>query len=254
MEKITVISHWYNEELLAPLFFNHYRDCDEIRILLDTDTNDQTRAVAKWYRQNGVNISVIDVHCPDQMDNVQMLANINQAILDVRDGWIYMVDADEFIFPQYWENPQTFLARQTAETVICNYYHVYRHVSEKDIDYSKDPIPQRIHALDGGPEHKNWFWKPSIFRANAEVQLTIGNHRFKGEHSVSDEFYIGAHWKQADYDICIKRRLSNMARHSAHDHKKRWGYHDFHVTAEQLKAQLDAKNNLPILEHLCQRS
>jgi len=243
--KITVISHWYNEELLARLFFEHYAYCDNIIILLDTDTDDRTREFA-WVSPN---VEVRDVHCSDKMDNIQMLDNINRAILEVKDGWIYMVDADEFIFPQFWENPKVFLARQRAETVICNYYHVYRHITDSDIDYSLPPVPQRIHALDGGPEHRNWFWKPSVFRADAGVQLTIGNHRFQGEHTVSDERYIGAHWKQADPAICIPRRLSNMKRHSAHDHKKGWGNHDFHVTAEGLRKQLEAKNDLPVLKH-----
>jgi hypothetical protein len=241
-----MITHWYDEELLAPLFFNHYGYCDEIRVLLDTDTSDRTREIAALYP----NVVIQDVHCPDQMDNIQILENINNAIRSIKDGWIYMVDADEFIFPELHEDPRTFLARQTAEVVNCTYWHVYRHVTEKDIDYSLPPIPQRIHAQDGGPEFKNWFWKPSVFRAEAGVQLTIGNHRFKGEHTVSEERYIGAHWKQADYEICVRRRLSNMVRHSAHDHKKGWGGHDFHVSAEKLRAQLDKNSELPILRHL----
>ncbi len=246
MEKIVVVTHWFNEQLLAPLFFRHYRDATEIRVLLDTDTNDATREIASRFP----NVVLQPVHCPDQMDNLQMLANINQALMDVRDGWIYMVDADEFIFPEHFEDPQSFLARQTAEVINATYWHVYRHKSEGDIDYTQPPIPQRIHAADGGPEFKNWFWKPSVFRAGAGVQLTIGNHRTKEEHTVSPERYIGAHWKQADYDICIQRRLSNMARHSAHDHKKGWGNHDFHVNAVKLRAQLDRNSELPVLKHL----
>ena len=160
-----------------------------------------------------------------------------------------MVDADEFIFPEYHEDPQIFLKRQTAEIVNCLYFHVYRHMTEGDIDYSLDPVPQRIHAIEGGPEFKNWFWKPSVFRASAKVQLTIGNHRFVGKHSISNERYIGAHWKQADYEICIRRRLSNRKRHSQHDHKKGWGNHDFNITEERLKAQLKKNSNLPVLRY-----
>jgi len=247
---ITCITHWYNEELLAPLFFNHYKNCDEVRILLDTDTNDRTREIASiWALSESSNIVIQDIHCPDAMDNIQMLNNINQAISEVKDGWIYMVDADEFIFPEWHEDPQTFLARQTTEVVNCIYFHVYRHVTETDIDYSQNPIPQRIHALEGGPEYKNWFWKPSVFRASVGVQLTIGNHRFVGKHTVSTERYIGAHWKQADYDICVRRRLSNRERHSQHDHKRGWGNHDFHITEERLKDQLEKNSNLPELKY-----
>lgn len=250
MEKIRVISHWYNEELLAPLFFNRYRDCDEVRILIDTDTNDGTREIASRYP----NVILQDVHCRDGMDNIQMLENINNAILEVKDGWIYMVDADEFIFPEFHEDPRTFLARQKEEVVNCLYFHVYRHITEKDIDYTQDPIPQRTHAKEGGPEFKNWFLKPSVFRAEAKVQLTIGNHRFKGEHTVSRERYIGAHWKQADYAICVPRRLSNRVRHSEHDHKRGWGNHDFHITEERLRLQLQANSTLPELRYFTDRS
>lgn len=245
MEKITVISHWYNEELLAPLFFNHYKYVDSIRILLEKDTNDRTMDIASKYS----NVTIWDVHCKDGMDNVQVLNNLNEATLKVKDGWVYVVDADEFIFPEHHEDPRIFLARQTADVVNCMYFHVYRHTTESDIDYSLDPISQRIHALEGGPEHKNWFMKPSVSRASAQVQRTIGKHKFVGEHTVSDERYIGAHWKQADYSICINRRLSNMARHSQHDHNKRWGYHDFHVSEEKLRKQLEENSNLPALRY-----
>jgi hypothetical protein len=245
MDKITLITHWYNEELLAPLFFNHYRYVDEVRVLLDTDTNDHTREIASRYP----NVVIQNTHCPDQMDNIQMLDNINAGILAVKEGWVYMVDADEFMFPEKNENPWIFLGRQKSEVVNAYFYHVYRHRDEADIDPTRNPIPQRIHALDGGPEHKNYFWKPSVFRAEAKIQLIIGNHRFQGEHTTSNEKYIGAHWKQADPSICIHRRLSNMARHSQHDHQKGWGNHDFHVSGEKLMKQLNEKRDLPILPY-----
>ncbi len=240
-----MVSHWYNEELLAPLFCNHYRDVDEIRILLETDTNDNTREICKKY----ANVMIQDVHCPSGMDNLERINNINSAISEVKDGWVYMVDADEFIFPENHEDSRMFLERQTADVVSCIYFHVYRHITESDIDYSLGPIPQRVHALEGGPKFKNWYDKPSVSRASANVPRGIGGHTFVGNHSVSKERYIGSHWKQADYSICISRRLSNMARHSEHDHRKRWGYHDFHVSEEKLRKQLEENSNLPVLGH-----
>jgi hypothetical protein len=197
-------------------------------------------------------VVIQDVHCPDAMDNIQMLANINQAISEVKDGWVYMVDADEFMFPEWHEDPQTFLARQREDIVLALFFHVYRHITEGDVDYSRDVISQRLHAKEG-KNFKDQFVKPSVLRASAKVALTIGNHDFVGKHSVSNEKYIGAHWKQADYEICIRRRLSNMARHSQHDHKKGWGNHDFHVSAERLRAQLDANSNLPELRYFTER-
>lgn len=245
MQKITVVTHWYNEELLAPLFCNHYRDADEIHILLQDDTNDNTEDICSMYPN-----VVIEYVKNDGMDNAQALDDYNKAIANVDEGWVYIIDADEFMFPEHNENPQEFLSRQKADVINCLFFHVYRHKSDADIDYSKDPIPQRVHAMEGGPEHKNWFLKPSVLRASAKVELTIGNHRFVGDHTVSDERYIGAHWKQADPTICIKRRMSNKARHSANDHKRGWGYHDFHVTEEGLMKQLEERSDYPVLKYL----
>lgn len=244
MEKIIVMSIWYNEELLAPLFCNHYKDADEIRILLETDTNDTTREICARYP----NVGIKNVHCKDGMDNVQMINIINDSIREIDDGWIYLVDADEFIFPEFHEDPQTFLVRQTADIVMCLYFHVWRHVTDKDIDYDKDPIPQRLHALDReGVSYK--FTKPSVLRASAKVALTIGNHSYRGDHSVSAERYIGAHWKLADLDIAIRRRLSNKERHSAADKRRGYGNHDYHITKERIEKMLRKNSNLSELKY-----
>jgi len=45
--RIAIVSAWYNEELLAPLFLNHYHYVDEINIILDSATNDRTREILK---------------------------------------------------------------------------------------------------------------------------------------------------------------------------------------------------------------
>jgi hypothetical protein len=248
MEKITVLSIWYNEELLAPLFCNHYNTETEVHILLETDTNDGTRDILKRYP----NVVVQDVHCKDGMDNKQMIDIINDAILKIDDGWIYLVDADEFIFPEFWEDPQTFLARQTADIVNATYFHVYRHVTDTDIDYTKPPVPQRLHAKEG-KEYLDQFTKPSVFKASSKVHITIGNHNFSGEHSISQERYIGAHWKQADLELCVKRRLSNGLRHSAADRKKGYGNHDYHQTRERLEQVLQKNSNLGELKYFTAR-
>jgi hypothetical protein len=251
--KITVISQWYNEELLAPLFFNHYRYADEIVILLENDTNDSTREICRQYFLQGCNITLWDVHCLDGFDDTDKTKNINRSISSVKEGWIYVVDADEFIFPEWHEDPQTFLARQTEDIVMALNFHVYRHITEKDIDYTKDPVPQRVHAYGRGKNFKDYFIKPSVFRASAKVALTIGNHGYVGEHSISTERYIGAHWKQADLELCVRRRLSNGKRQSKANHRKGYGNHDYHITEERLKVQLEMNSNLPELKCFTER-
>lgn len=245
--KIFVISHWYNEELLAPLFLKHYAFADEIHILLDIDTNDNTREILS--RQS--NIVIDNAYCGG-FDDAEKTKNLNRAISNVKEGWIYVVDADEFIFPENFEDVQTFLGRQTADVVKCINFHVYRHSTEKDIDYEKEVIPQRIHALNGGREFRNWFIKPSVFRASAGVVLTIGNHSYLGEYTCSTERYIGAHWKLADMEIAIRRRLSNKERMSFENKRKGYSNHEFHITKERIEQLLAKNSNLPILSFLVQ--
>lgn len=243
--KITVISQWYNEELLAPLFFRHYGYADESRILLETDTNDSTREICAKYP----NVTIEDIHHPDGINNVERAKKINLAIQNVKEGWIYVVDADEFIFPEGHEDPRLFLSRQTSDVVMALNFHVYRHLTEKDVDYNSEVIPQRVHAREGR-NFKDQFIKPSVFRASAGIALTVGNHNYVGEHSLSRERYIGAHWKQADREICIRRRLSNRERRSAADRKRGYGNHDYHITRERLEEMLKKNSNLPELKYL----
>jgi glycosyltransferase involved in cell wall biosynthesis len=46
--KLSVLTTWYNEEELAPFFFKHYKDLvDEIVVIIDADTNDNTKEICK---------------------------------------------------------------------------------------------------------------------------------------------------------------------------------------------------------------
>lgn len=242
--KISVLSQWYNEELLAPLFFRHYGYVDEIRILLETDTNDGTKEICAKHP----NVVIEDIHCPEGFDEINKAKNINRAISNVREGWIYVVDADEFIFPEGDEDVQAFLARQKADIVMALNFHVYRHVTENDIDYDKEVISQRIHAQEG-ENFKHQFIKPSVFRASAGVVLTIGNHGYIGEHSCSDERYIGAHWKLADSEIAIRRRLSNKERMSQTNKKHGYSNHEYHITKERIEGMIRKNSKLPELKY-----
>lgn len=243
MVKITVISHFYNEELLAPLFLRHYRDVDEIHILLETDTNDNTRELLS--RQP--NVIVKDVHSSGGNDAREMLNHYNAEISTVKDGWVYLVDADEFIFPEYFEDAQTFLERQTADVVMTYLPFVYRHISDSDIDYNKEVIPQRVHGVNGGKENLDWIIKPCVFRATCGYVLAIGNHTYVGEHSQSAERYVGAHWKLADPEIAIRRRLSNKARMSIANRKRGYCNHEYYITQERIEKTLNRRLNFPVI-------
>ncbi len=222
MEKITVISQFYNDALLAPLFFRHYGYADEIRILLETDTNDNTRDICLRYP----NVIVEDVHCPGGHDDRCKTDNVNRTVAKIKEGWITPVDSDEFIFPEGKEDVRKFLERQTADVLVGTYWYVYRHRNDTDIDFNRDIIPQRTHG--------SWsFTKIGAFRTSAGIELTIGSHWFVGEHSCSKDRYVGAHWNMADKEIA-HRRLVSRDRMSPNNRKRGYGRHNFYITEDGL--------------------
>jgi hypothetical protein len=240
--KITVLSKWFNEELLAPLFFKHYGYADEIRILLETDTSDRTREISKYYPW----VKIIDVHNKFGYDDIENLVIFNRAILDIKDGWIITPLADEFIFPENFEDPRQFLSRQTDQVVKAIMFHVYKHVSEGPIDYNEEVIPQRVHGrMD--KDLRDYLIKPIIFRASAKAVLGIGLHTLVGDYTYATERWVGAHWKMADREIAVRRRISNRNTFSERNHKKRYGRHDFHVTEPGIESELKAAENYPVL-------
>lgn len=247
-EKITVITHWYNEELLAPLFFKHYEYVDEIRILLETETDDNTRKLI----EKQANIVVEDVH-NNGCDEVEMEANYRKAVSQVKEGWIYVADADEFIFPEHFEDPQVFLARQTAQIVNVKLFNVYRHKNEVDIDYEKEPISQRIHGSENGPQFRHWMIKPTVFRASANVIINKGRHTVTGEYTFAEEKYLGAHWKMADLEIAMRRRLSNHKRMSAYNARRGYWGHELNITKEKIEMKYLENLNMPVLDCLVRK-
>ena len=242
--RITIISQWYNDSLLAPFFLKHYGYADEIHILMETDTNDDSREICSSYP----NVVIEDVHCPGGHDDRAKTDNTNIAASRVMDGWIIPSDSDEFIFPEGHENPHTFLSRQTADVVMASYFYVYRHTTEGELDQNKEVIPQRIHGRD--IDHIWYrFSKVGAFRAGKGIEVTIGNHDVVGDHPKSTERFIGAHWNMADIRIA-RRRLVSRDRMSPNNKKHGYGWHNFHVTEERIMKQISDNSNLPVLDVL----
>ena len=251
--KITVISQWYNDEFLAPFFLKHYSYADEIVVLMETDTNDSTREILLDHVYSGWNITLWEVHCPGGHDDRCKVDNVNQWASSIDEGWIIPVDSDEFVFPEFHEDIRNFLSRQTADVVMAQYYYVYRHVTEGELDPEKDVISQRVHGQDMG-EGNNYYkyTKVGAYRVGKGIELTIGYHGFIGDHPISKERFIGSHWNMADEKIA-RRRLVSRDRMSENNKKHGYGRHNFHITEEKLMRQLKENSNLPVLDALIRK-
>lgn len=112
--KIGVLTMCYNEEQILPFFMKHYAYVDEIRILFETDTTDRSLDVIRAfdnYRTKRIHIAggIVD-DIKSQLINDEF-RRMGESGFD----WIYVLDPDEFIYPQDHEDPERFLSRQVAE-------------------------------------------------------------------------------------------------------------------------------------------
>jgi glycosyltransferase involved in cell wall biosynthesis len=221
---IAAVTMVYNEALILPYFLRYYAYLDEIHVIYETDSTDDTLPLLK----QASNVSIEYRHIKDLNDAIDKTALINQAFYEMKADWVYVLDPDEFIFPPN-ESPVEFLGRQNYDVVRAAMFQVYRHRTEKDLDPSLPLIEQRIHGdpdvfstVTGQNRDFNaQYIKPIVVRPSRNIRFIPGKHSFEGKARISPEFYIGAHWSMADQAIATVRRLQIKTRQS--ERQKAWG-------------------------------
>jgi 2-polyprenyl-3-methyl-5-hydroxy-6-metoxy-1,4-benzoquinol methylase len=247
----------YEEALILPYFLRHYEYLDEIHVLYETDSMDETLSILKQAR----NVLIKNCHIKGGLDDIEKVNLINDTLHGIKADWVYVLDSDEFIFP-YNESPYDFLKRQKNYNVVqAAMFHVYRHRTDKDLDPSLPPVPQRIHGdLDlfsrrRDPNQTNQpdnavYIKPIVVRPSSLIRFTPGNHFVKGHVKVSFEFYVGAHWQMADPSIALDRRMKRKARISERNKAYGLGVGNWNITEEWLKAEFNGHLDDPIIDAL----
>lgn len=200
---IEVITAFYREEFLAPLFFLHYNWVDRMTFIT------QQLADGKF----------------DDEDKTNW---INDALRRSAADWVVLVDMDEFVYPNpYGTNPRAVLEHernQGKRMILSGMTRMWRHHSDRNIDRTMPPVPQRLHGI---PDHI----KPCIFDPNG-VSVGAGNHDYRSDtHRPHGTSWVGAHWANADPCFWLDRetrdrgpRLSdrNVARgHGTHTRRSR---------------------------------
>jgi hypothetical protein len=215
--RIHLITTFFRETFLAPLFLSHYETfCDRITLLTDKFPG-------------------------DKFDDVLKMNWINRAI-ECSDGdWCIVVDLDEMIFPlPYGTDPRLTLERETGSIIMCEMVRVWRHRNDKDIDRLLPSVPQRLH---GQPDHK----KPSVFRPGG-VTLGAGNHEANfPAHYKWGKPWGGSHWANADSCFWIDRGILDRGQRLSQENiSKGWGIHQLR-TREQILQECAAHLDDPIV-------
>lgn len=240
---VAIVTTMYNEEILAELFFLHYHWANEIHVLYDMDSTDSTLDICLHNKA-----CVYPFKFPDMMDAGIKQKNLNTVFNALETDWGIMVDADEFVFDQVFSF-QSFIEQLPGEieTVSAWLWNVYRHTTDKEIDVTKPPKWQRRH---GDPNFEDWYNKHYIKRCIARPKLfsnfNIGCHDFNPNPDIPH--LIGTHWKMADPELAITRRIKNgRDRQSKMNLSQNWQCHDFHITEEQILAECKLHENDPLL-------
>lgn len=246
--KIAIITMWYNEEILAPFFLSHYSYVDQIRIIIDSDTNDNTVGICDAYP----NVVLENFTFPDMMDAQIKQAKLHSVYNEMETDWIFMVDADEFIFPLLLgTDPREVLSKQVGNVMYASMWQVYRHSTDEDLDPTLPAITQRRH---GDPDMKSWYnghyIKPLMARRGFPAKAwTLGCHSFHPDSRIKacDFKFHGTHWKMADPELAVIRRLNAKNRQSSVNLASGFQCHDFNVTEGGIRQACAEHINDPVL-------
>ncbi len=137
-----------------------------------------------------------------KFDDEDKMNWINDALRRSTADWVVLVDMDEFVYPNpYGVNPRTVLENERSSgkrMIFSAMTRMWRHHSDRNIDRTKPPVPQRLHGI---PDHI----KPCIFDPHG-VTVGAGNHDYHSAAPLDHgAVWSGAHWANADPCFWIPR-------------------------------------------------
>jgi O-antigen biosynthesis protein len=266
--KIELITMWYNEELLAPFFLNHYSWVDKIHILLTPAPNDRTEAIVKRYP----NVEIEYFRFPDdKIDDILKIDKFNEKYRSCTEAdYVILVDSDEFIFCDQINKPvRSHLEASMKDVYFVNFWQIYKHEQDLPLDPKLPVVYQRRH---GDPDMFTPFnilyVKPVVVKGRLDIAWTPGNHELIYQDKSlfwrtrnTDEFsrmnisttkremLQGAHWRLVDLDETIARRIGNRKnRISQNNLSKGLGVQNFNITEEDIiKEYNDHKNDPEVI-------
>lgn len=245
--KITVITRWFNDALLAPFFLNHYSYADEIIILLTKETTDKSRKIiAKHPNARVVEFKFSNgFNCREAMEEVTKQANASKS------DWIICVDADEFVFPKDNAGVRDVLSSTNGNLIYADFWQVYKNKREMALDPSIPVVHLRRFGDPNRTEGVNGLYrKPIIVKPGLDIKWGVGLHSYEPNPKivVSEIRFDGAHWGMADLSIALQRRLRGRRKFVSKENiEKGWSDMNFDITEEQIRAECKRHEDDPQL-------
>lgn len=246
--KIHVLTMWHNEAALTPFFLSHYSYADKIKIVMGSDTTDETREICARHP----NVEIINIEFPGGLLDDDFKIAVFNAMVAVEDcDWLLALDADEFIVPLGWtpeaggQGVREYLAQADGNLLWATMYQVYQHNTEGPLNPEQPAFEQRRH---GNP--KPHHIKPVVVKPGPHLRWAVGNHHFLPHPQIREGAggFGGTHWAYADADLAIARYITGrQKRMSPANLEKRHGWHTFELTPDSIREECRAHENDPLL-------
>lgn len=252
--QIEVVTHYYNEDKLASLFFKTYAFADRIHVFLDSDSSEESKQILNGYKNKIYNdLNIISFSFSDGMNDLEKVQRLNRYINDLQCNWVINVDFDEFIFtlPSSITIRNFLIEHSYADIIYVKLWQIYRHVTDKDLNYNNLHLNDRCHGDPDLTSRKNRpYVKPIVIRPNIGIEWRTGNHIIQNQSSyiVARDCLYGAHWAMADPELAIERRYyGRTLRQSQFNLKKKLSTHLHHLTPESIISECKMHENDPQL-------
>lgn len=237
---VSVITRFYNDEMIAPYFLEHYSWADEIIVLLSDDTTDRSREIIARYPHARAEAYAL----PGGVFNCREASLVMQKKYEETwSDWIICVDADELVFPKSNAAPREVLARADGNLIYADMWQVYRHREEMDLDPTLKAIWLRRHGDPNRTKGDNArYCKPIIARPGLGIKWGVGFHNYEPQEKikVSATRFDGAHWRMADPALALARRLRGRRENVAKENiLKGWSADNHDVTADKILAECE---------------
>lgn len=257
--KISVISRWHDAADFAPFFLGHYAWADEIIIMLDRWTTDNSAEIIRRYPN-----ARLEYFDHGGVLNDRLMAEMMSALAgSLCSDWVVYVDVDELAFPCRYDegvlpaDSRNVLEHADGNLIEVSFWWVYRHKTETDLDTSKPAIWQRRHGGDytivlgwdcpykRGQGVADRMVKPCIVKPETRIRWGVGTHGYQSNPriKVSGTKFAGVHWQMADVEMAVRRNASSKARLSAENLRNGWGVKNF--TEAMIRAECKAHENDP---------
>ena len=235
--KISVMTSFFNGDLMIPYFLNHYAYADEIVVLFN-DHEKPIDATTEKLILSYPNVRIESFTYPQIKTDYAFASSLtNRMVAKIDSDWAIVVGADELVFPVGMQDVREVL--RDADGVIINtwLWWIFRHRTDVDLDPHLPAIWQRRHGslVREGPG----CIKPAIVRPSAGIKFSVGLHGCSARSgSASSIRFDGAHWLHADPTIGVQRRLRGRRENmSANTLGSGLGSHHFDITEAAERAE-----------------